>query len=206
MPRHASPQKQAIELAATFQWDTTRKCYMTSEELYYMEMIIWGNDTALMGVDKNLVEQAILAEKNAKLIANVTEKPAARIERLYNGTDACSVGTVASRKHSKRITGEIDTDTDAASAGGDSITTNATTKSRRQEQESKLVLLEANMQQTQRTLIDMSILLETLTNQVQGKAAVTPSDNARHITINDSSAESKAAPRAGSQKSFGGRK
>ena len=197
---------KAIELAVTFQWDTTRKCYMTPEELYYMEMIIWGKDTVLMGVDKNLVEQAILAETNAKLQANVTEKPAARIERLYNGTDACSVGTVASRMHSKRITGEIDTKTDAASGGGDSISTNATTKSRRKAQDSKLVLLEANMQQTQRTLIDMSILLETLTNQVQGKVAVTPPDTSRHITINDSSAESKAAPRAGSRKASGGRK
>ena len=140
------------------------------------------------------------------MTANVTEKPAARIERLYIGTDTCSMGTVASRKHSKQITGEIDTNTDAASAGGDSISTNATTKSRRQAQDSKLVLLEANMLQTQRTLIDMSILLETLTNQVQGKVAVTPSDNSRHITINDSSAESKAAPRAGSRKFSGGRK
>jgi hypothetical protein len=169
-------------------------------------MIIWGKDTELMGVDKNLVEQAMLAEQNEKLQANVKEKPATRIERLYNGTDACSVGTVASRKHSKRITGEIDTDTDAGSAGGDSISTNATTKSRRQEQDSKMTLLEANMKQTQRTLIDMSILLETLTNQINGKAAVTPPDTSRHITINDSSAESKAAPRAGSRKASGGRK
>lgn len=116
---------KALKLADSFLWDETRKCFMTPEESYYLEMDVWGTDTALMGVDKNLVEQAVLAEKNSKLLENMTEKPAARIERLYNGMDACSVGTVASRLHSKCITGNIDSDTDAASAGGDSLSTAA---------------------------------------------------------------------------------
>ena len=143
---------KALKLAATFLWDDTRRCYMTPEESYYLEMDIWGKDTELMGVNKNMVEQAIVAEKNAKLLENMKEKPAARIERLYNGTDACSIGTVASKLHSKRITGVIDSDTDAASAGGDSISTTATTKSQRKAHNTKMVLFEANMLQTQRTL------------------------------------------------------
>ena len=107
--------------------------------------------------------------------------------------------------HSKRITGDIDTDTDAASAGGDSISTNATTKSRRNAMDKKMDVYEANMKETQRTLLDMTKMLEHLMGKKGDEVATTP-DTSRHITINDSSAESKAAPRAGSRKASGGRK
>ena len=50
----------------------------------------------------------------------------------------------------------------------------------------------------------MTKLLEGLTAQVQGKAAATPPDTSRHITINDSSAESKPAPRARARRVSGG--
>jgi hypothetical protein len=206
----------ALEQAETFKWDPLHKCFMTLNEMYYMEMEQWGKDTVLMGVDKESVQLILNAEKQAKLAAtetpprilpfNMTEQAASRIERLYNGTDACSVGTVASRVHAKRITGEIDDDTDAASAGGDSISTNATTKSRRKAQDSKMVIMEANMMQTQRAIIDMGEMLASLAKEIRGSAAVTPTETARHITIQDSSAESKPAPRAGNRKVSGGRK
>jgi hypothetical protein len=207
---------EALERAATFKWDQAHKCFLTQDEMYYMEMEQWGKDSVLMGVDQDEVQQILNAEKQAKLDANenplrklpfnLTEQPASRIERLYNGTDACSVGTVASRVHAKRITGEIDDDTDAASAGGDSISTNATTKSRRKEQDSKMVLMEANMKQTQRAIIDMGEMLTILAQEIRGTKAVTPTDTSRHITIQDSSADPKPAPRAGSRKVSGEKK
>ena len=113
---------------------------------------------------------------------------------------------MASRLHSKRITGVIDSDTDAASLGGDSISTTATTKSQRKANDTKMGLLEANYKHQQQTIIDMTEMIESLQAQVQGKVAATPPDTSRHITIQDSSAESKAAPQARSRKVSGGRK
>jgi hypothetical protein len=135
----------------------------------------------------------------------LTETPASRIERIYNGSDACSVGTVASRMHSKHITGQIDNDTDVDSTT-DSISTNATTKSGRNATDKKLVVMEANLMQTQRAVLDMTAMLVDIQKQLQGSAAVTPVDTSRHITINDSTTQPKAAPRAGSRKVSGGKK
>jgi hypothetical protein len=100
----------------------------------------------------------------------------------------------------------MDNDTDAASENGDSISTNATTKSQRKAQNTKLGVMEANLIETQRAVFDMTTMLANIQKQLSGTAAITPLDTTKHITINDSSAESKAAPRAGLRKVFGGKK
>lgn len=67
-----------------------------------------------------------------------------------------------------------------------------------------MALYDANMLQTQRTLIDMTAMLESLQARMDGNVTATPPDALRHITIQDSSAGSKAAPRARSRRVSGG--
>jgi hypothetical protein len=194
--------KKALETAKTYKWDEHRKCFMTLDEIFYLEMDVWGADTLLMGIDQNSVQQTINAEKKTKL--DMTEKPPSRIERLYNGTDACSVGTVASRVNSKRIKGALDDDTDAASDGGDSISTSASVRSRRNKsQDSKMTVMEANLLHNQRAIIDMSVILESLAKHIYGTDPASTPANPKKTTIIEDSATSKLAPNTGDRKDSG---
>ena len=165
-------------------------------------MDIWGADTLLMGIDQKALQQTINAEKKTKI--DMTENQPSRIEKIYNGTDVCSVGTVASRVNSKRIKGALDDDTDAASIGGDSISTSASVRSRRNKsQDSKMSVMEANLLHNQRAIIDMSVMLENLTKHIYGSDPTSTPANPKKTTIIENSAISKLAPNTGDRKDSG---
>ena len=184
---------QAIESAETMQWDPRRECFMTLDEMFYDNMEIWSRDVSQMGVNRDAVTLRINDMKNFQ------ETPPSRIERLLHGTDTCSVGTVASTKHNKRIGGAIDADTDAGSLGGDSISTTGTSRSKRNSaMEKEFAVMKANQMEATRTIVDLTLLIEDMKKFMPGYNAITPAQK-KSITIVDSSEDAKQAPSAGIQ-------
>jgi hypothetical protein len=153
----------AIERSKLLKWDNNRQYFMTDDEIYYDEMDPWKDATSF-GLDINSQQLALANQVSnttgvvAAQVANI-EAQSTRVERIFTGTEDCSIGTAQSRLsrlRTKRLTGIMEDESTIGSA--------STSKTARKEKEDhwdqQLKIVTANQATTARTLEDMTILLQ----------------------------------------------
>ena len=89
------------------------------------------------------------------------EANSTRVEIIHAGTEACSIGTVASKAKRHRMTGHMESDSEKDNSSiGSSTTANKSSRSEKEQKlERKLEVLTANQSETTRTLADLTVLL-----------------------------------------------
>ena len=152
---------EAIEKSSKLQWDEKRQWFMTPDEIYYFEMDMFeGAANFGIAIDPQTTEASNTIGNVAARVSTI-EANSTRVERIHAGTEACSIGTVASKAKRHRMTGHMESDSEKDNSSiGSSTTANKSSRSEKEQKlERKLEVLTANQSETTRTLADLTVLL-----------------------------------------------
>ena len=152
---------ESIEKSKKLKWDENRQWFMTSDEIYYADMDMF-QDAMNFGLDVS-DETTTGGHINGSVAARIStiEANSTRVERIHAGTEACSIGTVASKAKRNRMTGHMESDSerDNSSIGSTSTTTKSSRAAKEEKWERKLEVITANQSETSRNLSDLTELL-----------------------------------------------
>ena len=175
---------EAIERSKLLKWDPIKAYFMTEDEIYYNDMDTW-KDAEILGLDISAQQttQSTTTRHTGSVagyVANI-EAQTTRVERIYTGSEACSIGTAQSRAsgiRTKRLTGIMEDDSTIGSAS----TSKSSRKQKDDQWDQQLKVVTANQANTARSLEDMTLLLHKVLGLNKEKT-VRVAEHSQEITL-----------------------